>query len=421
MGDLRSNMKPFVELISTGSELLNGRTATTHARALGDAVGLLGLRLVRDTTVPDDAVAITDALRDAMKRVDIVMVSGGLGPTSDDLTREIVGSLLDRAIVMHEPSREAIRARFRRTGRTMTESVERHALVLEGAEVLANPAGLAPGERIEVGEKIVFLLPGPPREFNAILAAHVVPWLKERFGHLYAPLVQLFEVCGLGESEVVTKLVPQGFPGEDVEVSYCAMPGRVEIRLSAGREHKEALHQAAHLARHTLGPAIFAEERIELEDVVGRLLRDMKATLATAESCTGGLIGHRITSIAGSSEYYLGGVVSYSNASKVRDLGVREDVLHQHGAVSQAVAEEMAVGVRQRFGSTLGLAVTGIMGPSGGTPDKPVGLVYVAVSEESVTAVKEFRLAGDRTVIKEWTAQVSLDFLRRRLLGALDG
>jgi len=404
-------MNPQVELITTGSELLSGRTVNRHAQVLGDALFPLGLQLTRDTTVPDDMAAIEEAICSALGRVDLVIVTGGLGPTSDDLTRDVAARISGCKVVMDESALQSIRERYSRTGRKMNPFVDRHALVVEGAAVLLNSAGLAPGERITVNGKTLFLLPGPPREFSAVLNDHVLPWLKDHAGRA-APQVRIFEVCGIGESDVISRLEPAGFPAAGTDVAYCAAPGRVEIRLSGGA----GLEVSARMVKDKIGDFIYAEERRDMAEVVGRLLMAKKATLATAESCTGGLIGHRITGVSGSSGYYLGGVIAYSNDEKIRDLGVNAVDLDQHGAVSEEVARQMALGVRDHFDVDFGLSVTGIAGPTSDKSDKPVGLVYIAVADRKDAWVREHRFAGGRDHIKEWSAQMALDLLRRRLL-----
>ena len=406
-----------VELVTTGAELLSGRTVNRHAQTLGAALAPLGLRLVRDTTVPDDLAAIVEAIRGALARVDLVIVSGGLGPTSDDVTRDALGAIAGRTLVMDAEALRRIVDRYTRSGRAMNASVERHALVLEGAAVLQNSDGLAPGERLDLDGKTVFLLPGPPREFQSVLNEHVLPWLRAHAAGT-PPAVRLFQVCGIGESDIVTRLTPLGFPPPGLDdVAYCAQPGRVEIRLSAPPAQQAALEQAARQVRDGLGANIFAEARVELAAVVAQLLLARGATLATAESCTGGLVGHRLTNLSGSSAWYLGGVVAYANASKVRDLGVPAATIEREGAVSEATARAMAEGVRARFGSDFGLAVTGIAGPTGGTPEKPVGLVWMAVADARGTAAWQRRFAGSRDVNKDWASQMAIDLLRRRLQG----
>ena len=406
-------MNPAVELVSTGAELLSGRTVNAHAQTLARHLADLGLPLLRDTTVPDDRAAIREALAGALDRVPLVIVSGGLGPTSDDVTRDAVADVVGRSIVMHEPTRDSIRERYARTNRIWSESVARHALVLEGADVLPNRAGLAPGECITWRDRSIFLLPGPPPEFEAVLEDHVVPNLRARAGA--PPLQQLFQVTGIGESDIIRILPEPEFPGPGVAVAYCARPGRIEIRLTAPAGADEALARAAALARERMGDRIYAESRVDLETVVVAALRERERTVAVAESCTGGLVGHLLTNVAGSSTAFLGGVLAYSNAAKVRDLGVSPDDLARHGAVSAEVAREMADGVRVRFGSDYGIGVTGIAGPDGGTDRKPVGLVFVAVSWSGGGSVREFRFAGPRAIIKQLGAQAALDQLRMAL------
>ena len=409
-------MSPGVELVSTGLELLTGRTVNTHAHTLARHLAPLGLRLLRDTTVPDSQAVIRQAVADALQRVDVVVVSGGLGPTSDDLTRDAVAELAGVGMVMHEPSRQAIRDRYARIGRVLNDSVELHALVLQGAEVLMNPVGLAPGEDIHLNGQRIFLLPGPPHEFEAILAEHVVP----RLGHLTPvapPEMRMFQVCGIGESDIITRIGGGTFPGPGLEVAYCASVGRVEVRIWGSAEQRVALDQAADRFRAAVGDHVFAERPVLLEDVVVEQLIARPCTLATAESCTGGLVAHRLTNVAGCSACFLGGVVAYANAAKVRDLGVSEASLAAEGAVSAVVAQQMAEGVRRRFASDLGVAVTGIAGPSGGSAQKPVGLVYIAVADGQGTVVREHRFAGRRAIVKEWSASLALDLVRRRLAG----
>ncbi len=409
-------MKPGVELVSTGLELLSGRTVNTHAHTLARHLAPLGLRLLRDTTVPDDLPVIRQAVAEALQRVDVVVVSGGLGPTSDDLTREAVAELAGVGLVMHEPSRLAICERYARTGRVLNDSVERHALVLEGAEVLMNPVGLAPGEDIHLNGQRIFLLPGPPHEFEAILSELVVPRLA-RLAPEAPPEMRMFQVCGIGESDLISRLGGDAFPGPGLEVAYCASIGRVEVRLWSPRDNKAQLDQVAARFRAVAGPHLYAERPVVLEEVVAELLGAQRLTLATAESCTGGLLSHRLTNVAGSSAWFQGGVVAYANEVKVRDLGVDGELLSTEGAVSEAVARQMAEGVRRRFGTDLGVGVTGIAGPGGGTEQKPVGLVYCAVADARGVVAREHRFSGRRAIVKDWSAQMALDLVRRRLAG----
>lgn len=408
-------MNPKIELISTGSELLSGRTINRHASVLAGMLAPLGISLARDTTVPDDITAIADALSSAMGRVDVVLVSGGLGPTEDDITRDAVARVLGRRVVMDQGARAALRERLQQLGRQVTPMVERQALIVEGAWVLPNPVGFAPGERVDSEGKTVFLLPGPPEEFRAVLEAHVIPWLRGRFPRSRPLLGHTFMICGLGESGIMERFREAGFPFGEIHWAYCAAPGRVELKLMTESEalFKDAVEQA----RALLGDYVFSETGEAMEAVVGRLLRERKATLAVAESCTGGLLGARITQQPGSSDYFLGGVIAYSNAAKTRWLDVPEDILQREGAVSRTTAAIMAESVRRRFDATYGVSVTGIAGPTGGTPEKPVGSVYIAVADAQRTSVRSYRFSGGRDRIREWSVQMALDGLRRRILG----
>lgn len=409
-------MKPQVELVSTGSELLSGRTVNRHAAVLGERLRPLGFTLTRDTTVPDDLAMIEDAVASALKRVDVVIVSGGLGPTCDDITRDALAHLFGSSVITDEGALAALRERFARMGRAVTPQAELQARIVAGGTALSNSIGAAPGERLERGGKTVFVLPGPPDEFLAVLTEHVLPWLKEHGAGAGTLRERMFLVCGIGESAIMELLERNGFIPAGMDVAYSAKPGRIELRLLATSATDAELEGAAAQVRRLLGPNVFAEERETMEEVVGRLLRQCGRTLATAESCTGGLLGSRITAVSGSSDYYAGGVVAYANRVKLAVLGVDEGVLAREGAVSEAVARQMAEGVRRLLRTDYGLSVTGIAGPSGGTAEKPVGLVYIALAEAESTWVKANRFGGPRARVRDWSAQIALDMLRRRLL-----
>jgi len=408
-----------VELVSTGSELLSGRTLNRHAQTLGGRVRELGLELVRDTTVRDDVSAIRNAVQSALARVDVVFVSGGLGPTSDDVTREALAGLLGRGIVLDQPSFDTMLKRYERVGRKMTEQSRRQALIVEGGEALPNSVGLAPGERLELGDKVLFVLPGPPDEFRAVLEEHILPWLKKRYAGAAPAAEKIFLTCGIAEAEVARRFEEAGFAPAGIEIGYCAAPGRVEVRLTSAAGDAEVVSEAATRARELIGEFIFAEDRRLMEEVVAELLREQGATLAVAESCSGGLLGHRLTGLSGSSEYFIGGVVAYSNDVKMQQLGVRPGTLAQHGAVSEETAREMASGVRAQLAADFGVSITGVAGPTGGSAEKPVGTVFVAVADQTHTWARKYRFAGDRARIKEWSTQMALDLLRRRLANLL--
>jgi nicotinamide-nucleotide amidase len=409
-------VKLVVELISTGSELLNGRSLNRHAQVLGERLDRMGFALVRDTTVPDDLEAIQEALRGALGRVEVVIISGGLGPTSDDITPEAVADFLGRAVVTDPGSLAALRNRHERLGRAVTPAAERQARIVDSAAALSNPVGAAPGERLKVGAKTIFILPGPPAEFLAVLEQHVLPWLDAAAPDRPRSDRKSLMVCGLGESDIVMLFDKAGFPPSGLEVAYCAGPGRIEVRFGAGAGGGDP-ETAAREACRLLGGHVYSIEREEMEEVIGRLLVREKKTLSTAESCTGGLLGGRITSVSGSSAYYRGGMIAYANDIKTASLGIPLEILEREGAVSVAVAGRMAGAVRERFGSDFGLGITGIAGPDGGTPGKPVGRVFIALAGETFVRVRKYTFGGDRDRVREWSVRMALDLLRRHLQG----
>ncbi len=405
-----------IELVSTGAELLNGRSVNTHARLLGGRMREIGFRLRRETTVGDVEADIAHAVREALARVPIVFVSGGLGPTCDDLTREAVAGLLGRPLRVDETALRRLRERYHRLGRELTESRRRQAMVIEGAAVLPNSAGAAPGQRLETSEgRLLFLLPGPPNEFSAILEEEIIPWLRERFPSVRPPAQRIFQLCGLPESDAVERLADAGFSPEPLELAYCASPGNLEIRLTGGPDDAALVAAKADELRRILNSFIYTEGRDDLAHVVAEAARAARASIAVAESCTGGGIGRRLTAVAGSSEWFRGGVIAYANEVKERLLGAPREVLQREGAVSAAIAETMARGVRERLDATHGLAVTGIAGPGGGTAEKPVGLVFIACADVEGCAVERHRFSGDRETVRLWATQYALNLLRRRL------
>lgn len=405
--------RPAVELVCTGSELLSGRTINSHAATLAALLTDLGLPLVRETTIPDERAAIRDAIVSALGRAPIVITTGGLGPTSDDLTRDVAAEIAGARVVMHEPTKERIRLRYESAGRVFTALAARHALIVENAEVLENRVGLCPGELVRIGDRYLFLLPGPPAEFRAVLEDGVLPRLRELAGP--PPAMRVLMTCCIGESDILRLLPESEFPGPEVEVAYCARPGRVEIRLFADSSRRAAVERAAARARAALAEWIYAEKPCELEEAVIDQLKGRGRTLAVAESCTGGLIGHRLTNVPGSSAVFRGGVTAYANAAKEQLLGVPSDALASEGAVSETVARAMAEGARARFGADLAVGVTGIAGPTGGTPEKPVGTVWIATAGPRETTAHRFRFHGGRTIVKELAATYALDQIRRYL------
>jgi nicotinamide-nucleotide amidase len=403
-----------VELINTGSELMLGFVTNSHAAFIARKLATIGLRIDRQTTVGDQRDELRAAIAEALPRSDIVIITGGLGPTSDDVTREVVAKLLGRKLVRDEAIAANIAERFRRRAIPMPESVNVQALLPAGAQVLPNPNGTAPGLAIEHEKKLVLLLPGPPRELQPMFDQYVLPVLRQYFGRQPPFDCRVFKVVGLAESIVEEKVVPALAGLSAIELGYSAKMGEVEVRVVSNL--KATADEAERRVRAALGDNIFGTGDQRLEEVVVLMLAAARKTIAVAESCTGGLIAHRITNVSGASEVFLEGCVTYSNPSKVRLLGVREDTLNKFGAVSEQVAREMAEGIRTRARTDFALSTTGVAGPTGGTPEKPVGLVFIGFATPERAEVQRHMLLFDRETFKFFASQIALDRIRRSLL-----
>lgn len=410
-----------VELVNTGTELLIGDVINTNAAWLGQRLVELGLEVSRCTTVPDGA-AIRDALREACTRADIVIVTGGLGPTSDDITREATAEVLGLTMDLDEGVMTFLTDFFAKRGRTVNEHNKRQAMVPQGGEVLANPNGTAPGLyfRPELGQPrklntAIFLLPGPPRELKPMVNDHVVPRIRALVPSARDRECRYFKFSGLGESDISMALQSEleAIPG--LEIGYCIGKGDVDVRLNGP---SAAIEQAAIICRTKLGEALVSEDRRLVEEVLIDLLTERQQIVATAESCTGGFIASRLTDVSGASKVFGHGFVTYANEAKTQHLAVSPELLASHGAVSEPVARAMAEGCLRLSGADHALAVTGIAGPTGGTADKPTGTVFIAIASKGApTEVRRRWFAGDRARFKTLTSQTALDFLRRRLLG----
>lgn len=403
-----------VEVLNTGTELLLGHTVNTHAAFFGQELFNLGLRVSRQTTVPDGE-AIRSALEEALRRADVVLVTGGLGPTTDDLTREITADLLQLPLEENAEVLEAIVARFAKRGLVMRERNRRQAMVPRGAVVLENPHGTAPGLYLRYGwddqTAHVFLLPGPPRELHPMFHDHVMPRLTALVGDVARPEKAVFRITGLGESEVEGRVGERLLEIAGLELGYCARAGEVEVRLIGPRE---AVERGTAIVRETLGDRITSEDNRPLEHVVVEAFQARGWTLALAESCTGGFLAHRITNVPGASKVLLAGYVTYSNAAKAAALGVPETLIAEHGAVSMQVAEAMAQGALNATGASVAISVTGIAGPGGGSRDKPVGTVFVgAVHSGRIPCSHRYHFPTDRETFKSLVAATALDHLRK--------
>jgi len=410
-----------VELINTGTELLIGDVINTNAAWLGQRLTELGLQVARVTMVPDGD-AINRALEESCRRSDVVIITGGLGPTSDDVSREAAAAVLGVALETDPEAMATLTAYFAKRGRTVNEHNKRQALVPRGGVVLPNPNGTAPGLYLpaELGEArglktAMFLLPGPPRELKPMMDSEVGPRLRSLLPGGGDRECRYFKFTGLGESDISMALQDglEAIPG--LEIGYCLGNGDVDVRLMGPAS---AIESAALLCRAKLGEYLVSEDRKLLEEVCVSLLAKRNAWVAAAESCTGGYIAHRLTNVSGASGVFAHGFVTYSNEAKTQHLGVPQELLKQHGAVSEPVAAAMAEGCLATSGAEHALAVTGIAGPTGGSPEKPVGTVYIALaSKGEAVAVRKRWFPGDRTRFKVLTSQTALDFLRRRLNG----
>lgn len=411
------------EILTIGDELLRGEIVDSNKAFLSDRLFGLDVETRFHVSVGDDPADMEDAFRRAAGRSDIVLVSGGLGPTRDDLTVEILAGTFGRELQVDQTSLEEIKAFFARFGREMAPNNAKQANFPEGAEVLSNPIGTAPGCLLEESGALFFCMPGVPRELRRMMDEQVLPRIAERLaGVAGRPVVRtaLLRTFGIGESNLDEEVAD--IAREDgVSLSFrTAFPDnylRPVTRAATASEAEEKLARVCDAIHERLGPLVYGSDDATMEEVVGGLLREHEKTLAVAESCTGGLVGERITAVPGSSEYFLGGVIAYSDRIKVALLGVPESLLLEHGAVSEPVALAMAEGARERFGADLAVSTTGIAGPGGGSATKPVGLVWVGFTDGEESVAQMFELPLDRSRHRMATAQIALDWVRRSLLG----
>lgn len=404
-------------ILAVGSELLGADRVDTNSLRLTEVLNRYGVELAGKAVIGDDEGRIAVAVGRLLADAELLLVTGGLGPTADDRTRRGVAAALGRGLRRDEAVVADMRAKFARLGRAMPEVNVRQADVIEGAEWLGNPRGTAPGMRILAEGRTIFLFPGVPRELEAMIGEGLEPWLAARGGQP-PPATRTLRIACLPESQIEEQLAPLYARFGEAGVGLLPAPGDVELRLTARGPGAEAQVEAmAELARACLGRALYSEEAsVTLEVAVGRLLSEAGATLATAESCTGGLLAERLTRVPGSSAYFAGAIVAYDNRVKEGLLGVAGQLIARHGAVSREVAEAMASGCRERFGTQWALAVTGVAGPAGGSAEKPVGTVHHALVGPAGARRHERRwFPGDRRMIRRLASQWALDLLRREL------
>lgn len=409
-----------IEMIATGEELLDGRVANTNARDIALILGRYGMTLSRVTTVGDDPEELTNIFKSVAKRADVALVTGGLGPTDDDRTAEVLADLAGTSLAFHEEWMEKLEAYFARLKRPMSDSNKKQAYLPEGSTLLDNPAGTAAGFSLMVGECRFFAMPGVPREMKIMLDEQVVPILVEAGGATTTlPLLHTFRCFGLGESQAADYLkdlypLPPG-----VDIGYRANMPEVHISLKVfpGETEGEAdalFQSLTEKVRERLGAFVFSEDaKQSFIQSVAQLLLDNNMTLAMAESCTGGMVGSFMTEQAGSSAYFLASAVTYSNEAKRDILGVDWDLIMEHGAVSEPVARAMAEGARRIAGASIAGSITGIAGPGGGTPEKPVGTVHIAVATEEGTEHCRLQLTGSRRRVRLLSSYGVLQLVRR--------
>ncbi len=406
------------EIIAVGSELLTPYRLDTNSLFLTEQLNALGIEVRFKTIVGDDGDRLARVFREALGRSQVIIITGGLGPTMDDLSREVVAQVLGRQLREIPEIRKKIEERFARLGRPMPENNLRQALVPEGATWLDNKNGTAPGLWIEHDGATVMLLPGPPSELEALFQSECRPRLA-RIAPEERLKTRVYKIVGLPESEVDHRIAPIYQAYRNPTTTILATPGAIEVHIRA-RAPSEAeadalLNELGDKIELALGDHVFSTGGESLEEIVGMYLVIKQKTVAVAESCTGGLVSERLTRVPGSSNFFLGGAVCYSNALKTKLAGVPPALIEENGAVSKPVAQALAEGIRKRTGASIGLGITGVAGPSGGSAEKPVGLVFIGLADEPGTLIREFRFPGNRERVRQWASQAALEMIRRRL------
>jgi nicotinamide-nucleotide amidase len=407
------------EIIAIGSELLTPGFVDTNSQYLTEQLNALGITVAMKAIVGDNESYLENAIRGSLSRTPVLITIGGLGPTEDDVTKKVAARVLQRQLVLDDATLQRIESLFKSRGLPMAANNARQALILTGSDILVNHHGSAPGLWIADEKNHTILLPGPPSELKPMFEKYCIPRFQKMAGGVCLAR-RVFRTTGLGESSLDARIAPIYTPFKNVETTILAKPGQVEIRLTArGKNQDEADRQVQDLAdqlEKSLEDFIFARSEQTLEEVVGLLLVMKEATISLAESCTGGLVAERLTNVAGSSKYFMSSVVCYSNESKMELAGIPPLLLEMQGAVSEEVARGLAEGIRERAKTSIGVGVTGIAGPGGGSPEKPVGTVHIAVASPVETVHRRFSFPGDRQRIRWQASQASLDMVRRVLM-----
>ena len=409
----------FAEVITIGDELLYGQTLDTNTQWMGQELNRVGIKIGRKMAIGDRREDIVSALDEAQRRADIILITGGLGPTKDDITKTTLAEYFDSPITLHPQALADLKALFAQRNYPLTALNEQQAALPEKCEMVPNPMGTAPGMWFEQDGKVFVSMPGVPYEMRAMMTATVLPRLQETFA---LPVIfhQMIQTVGIGESWLSETIADwESALPEHIRLAYLPSFGKVKLRLTATGDNlldlENAVADQVRTVELLIEKYVFGYGDISLEEAIGRDLLSAGKTLALAESCTGGFVAHRITSVPGSSRYFRGGLIPYDNALKIDPLGVEEATLRQHGAVSEATVRAMAENIRKLLGADVGLATSGIAGPGGGTPEKPVGTIWIALADASTTVAKKLTLGNDRLVNIERTNVAVLNLLRQHL------
>lgn len=413
------------EIVTIGDEILIGQIIDTNSSWLGQELSKLGIQVIHRTSVSDNAQAIVNALNSAKQRADIIITTGGLGPTKDDITKHTFANYFNTELILNQEVLTWVRDIFKRRNLPMVDSNNAQALVPANCEVLFNRSGTAPGMWFDEDGKVFISMPGVPFEMKVIFEEQCIPRLQKRFT-LPVIIHRTILTCNIGESFLALKLenIENNLPPH-IKLAYLPAVGMVRLRFSGSHTHyatlKDEIDEIITRVYDTIGDSIYGEENDTLEHVVGLLLKSHHKTLATAESCTGGYVSHLITSVPGSSSYYKGSIISYANEVKENELGVSNQILKTQGAVSEACVTQMAEGVRKKLNTDYAIATSGIAGPDGGTAEKPVGTVWIAVSGPKATIAKQFNMGDNRERTIQRSAIQGLDMLRKMLLESMHG
>ena len=412
-----------VAILSTGDEITTGKVVDTNANYIADKFVETGMDVAAVVTVGDVAERIIWAWQQAMEQADVIVSTGGIGPTADDLTTELVAKVAGVGLTFSEEVAENIRRLFASFNRTMPENNLKQAQFPAGAEIIPNHLGTAPGYRLDLdtpnGKKHLIVLPGVPREMKPMIEETVLPWIREMRGGGEVFLTRTFQTFGISESgldEMVAGVISADEGSLAFRANFPQISMRIIVRGKPG-EAEQRLDSLSARIRSKIDTYVYGEGDVTMEDVVGQLLKEQGKTLSLAEACSGGLVGHRVTNVPGSSAYFQGAVTAYSDSAKTELLGVQPVTLQLHGAVSEEVVREMATGVRERLGADIGVAMTGIAGPDGATEDKPVGTACIALAMDGTLVSRQYKLWGNREWIKTLISQLALDWVRRALLG----